>query len=212
MTEDWQDVTKEKFEARKNFITELFPKWKKTFCQEMGQKDCRFLELEDKIVWRIEDGKEYSPVRFCALYFHYYRPRAKYLMKDREKLLDRHKIVALTQQLIMEHYPVTYSFEKPFSRLEEDSLPKSVRLLNVSFAYHFALEFLRAWNKEKYEQKLKQPFDSDCLFECLECTEFAREHYKFLAIDLYSPFPTVLIAQLWFALEQWGLTYMQKTA
>jgi len=210
MNKDWQDVTKEKIEARKNFITEWFPEWKKTFCSEMGRRDRRFLELEDKIVWRIEDSMEYTPMRLCTLYFHYYRPRAKYLMEDPEKLLDRHKIVALTQQMILEHFPVTYSMEKQFSRLDDMAIPKSVRLLNVSFAYHFALEFLRAWNKEKHEKKLDLPFDSDALFECLENTEFAREHQKLLALDWDSTFPTPLISQLWYSLEQWGLTHMRK--
>jgi len=210
MDENWQDITKEKFEARQNFFAELFPKWKTTFCQEMGQRDVRFFRLTDKIVWRSENGVEYNPRKLCNLYFGDYRYKAKFLMKERSKLLDRHKIVALTQHMILEHFPITYSFEKPFDRSKIDLIPISTRFLNVSFAYHFALEFLRAWNKEEHEKKLEVPFDSDSLFKCLESTEFAREQYKFLMLDLEYPFPSFLVSQLWFALERWGLSDMRQ--
>ena len=218
MSEDWRSVTKEKVEARKNFFTDFFPIWKQKFCQEMGSRDARFLALADKIEWRIDkDGTAYSPVYICSLYFHRYRPRAKHLLMDQDGNLDRHKIVALTQELILKHYPITYSHLKKFHVSAEEigeqpssELPStSVRLLNVSFAYHFAMAFLGAWQKEKHEQILKKPFDADSLFGCFDSTKFACEHHKFLMLDFEHEFPTVLIAQLWFALEQWGLKCVQ---
>jgi len=209
MGEDWQDITKEKFEARREFFDKLFFKWRKKFCEDLGKQSPDFLNNEDKIIWRTdENGIEYNPRKLCTLYFGFYRREAKHLMSDPGELLDRHKIVALTQRLILEHYPITYSFAKPF-KLVKEIVPIWTKTLNVSFAFYFALEFLGTWNKELHEKTLGQPFESDNLFKCMEFTDFAREHRKFLMLDLESVFPSILISQLWFALEQWGLEYMR---
>ena len=230
MSEDCHEVTQEKFQARFDFVSDLFSMWKKKLCQNVGAQSPAFLDYEDKIIWRIDkDGTEYSPHKLCTLYFHHYRPRAKYLMKEPEHFLDRHKIVALTQRVILEHWPITYSTVKPFHRFNSEDMPVVVRTLNVSFAYHFAIEFLGTWNKEMHEKVLRQPFDADNLFMCLGSTDFAEEHRKFLMLDhleVVDPtlwddpfseasevaFPAILIAQLWFALEQWGLAHMRSTA
>jgi hypothetical protein len=51
---------------------------------------------------------------------------------------------------------------------------------------------------------------NDPRFLTLASTEFAREHRKFLMTEIDGSFPTFLIAQLWFALEPWGLTAIAK--
>lgn len=209
MSEPWCDIPKEKFEARVQFITECFEKWKRTFCQEMAKRDKKFLELENKIAWRTDkNGEQYTPIHFCTLYFYDYRVSAKHLMKDPENFLDRHKIVALTQQLILEHWPIAYSFDDKFSR--GSTPPVHVRLLNAAFAYRFALDFLGSWNKELHEKVKKVPFDEDKLFQCLGSTKFDREHYKYLMLELTGPYPVFLISNLWFALEQWGLESLRS--
>lgn len=202
-------TTEEKIDAREGFFTLFFPKWKSKFCQDMGKRDPVFLEWKDNIIWRTDkDGTMYSPAHLSRLYFFHYRPRAGRLMKDRSKLLDRHKIVALTQQMILEHYPMAYSLSPTFSYVEEFPT-RDLRLLNVSFAYYFALEFLATWNKERYDRR-KIHFDADLLFKHLEATDFPKEHHKYLSLELYESFPTFLISQLWFSLEQWGLEYMRN--
>lgn len=210
MNEDWQGVTQEKAEARRNFFADLFPIWKGAFCREMAQRNSRFLTLEDKIVWRLEDNVEYNPAKLTNLYFGTYRKKLLLLMEDRAGRLDRHKIVALTQHMILDCYPVTYSFTRPFDLAKNEMPCEAVRSLNISFAYKFALEFLRAWNQTNFRTKSNSPLDSDRLFECLESTHFAREHYKLLMLDSDFPFPTLVISQLWFSLEQWGLEYMRN--
>ncbi len=208
MSEDWCGVTQEKFEARVRFLTDFFPKWKKTYCREMGLQHPGFSSAEDKIVWRKDkDGTEYNPHHFCTLYFNRYRVGARYLMKDPGKFLDRHKIVALTQQLILENWPLTYSFLEPFSQRYPP--PVAVRALNVSFAYRFVLDFLGSWNTELHKTILTVPFNQDQLFQCRDSTDFAREHYKYLMLDLTGPYQVFLVSNLWFAIEQWGLTSLQ---
>jgi hypothetical protein len=184
----------------------------------MGKRHVKFLRLVDEITWRKDsDGTEYNPAQFCSLYFHHYLRQARYAMKGIENL-DRHKIVALTQQLILTHWPVTYSSEEPFSQSSETP-SKYVRHLNATFAYYFALEFLGTWNKELSERKHGQPFNSDNLFTCLDSSEFAREYLKHLMLDLRMfdqdgnrAFPSFLTSQLWFAIEQWGLTHLKVPA
>jgi hypothetical protein len=208
MSEFWCGVTQEKFESRRDFFANLFPKWREQFCREAGNLVPR-LQDESAIAWRTDgDGTVYSPEEICRIYFEDSRPRAKHLMENPEKgKLDRHKIVALTQELILSHFPITHSDERKFNRSEYGAPSTCERLLNASFAYHFALSFIGAWNKELHEM-LEIPFNPDDLFSCLAQTHFAREHFKFLTLDLETPFPTVLIAQLWFALEQWGLVHL----
>jgi hypothetical protein len=46
------------------------------------------------------------------------------------------------------------------------------------------------------------------LLDSDEGRRFGREYHKYLMSKLRVPFPAVLMAYLWFALEQWGLTYM----
>ncbi|MDR2641960.1 MAG: hypothetical protein LBC74_04125 [Planctomycetaceae bacterium] len=210
MNEDWREISGEKFTARQTFITNIFSEWKKCLCTNMYARtnESRFKDYDEKIQWRTDiDGTKYSPVKVCSLYFYEYRPKMRNFMNDPNKLLDRHKIVALTQKLLFEHYPISLLDSKPFSR---SSPPMEARTLNVSFAYYFSLQFLGSWNKELYEKKYHKPFDSDSLFAPLASTEFAREHHKFLMTETDGSFPAFLIAQLWFALEQWGLTAMKK--
>lgn len=223
MSEEWCEVTREKFEARCKFFTDLFSKWRGKLCENMAVQNPRFVNNAEQIIWRTdEDGTVYNPAKLCHLYFGDYLPKAKYLMQDRSHFMDRHKIVALTQRLLLEHCPIVYAKEKPFSHLKKENMSGWVRSLNVSFAYYFAIEYLGAWKKEESEKILKQSFNANNLFLCLNSTNFAREHRKFLMLEflpldpVYLPpdspadsFPTVLMAHLWFALEQWGLECMQ---
>jgi hypothetical protein len=205
---DEPDKLQEKRNARAQFLHEFFPKWRTCFCCEMAKQDPNFLGKEDSIIWRKDsDGCAYSADCVADLYFHHYLPKAiRQLMKEPERyngqnsdrVLDRHKIIALTQQLILEHWPVTYSSEAKFSRQSEPSV--YVRVLNVSFAYRFALEFLSAWNNAP-----------DLFTNSLDRTEFAREHYKYLMLDLTGYFPVPLVSQLWFAVEQWGLASVNNS-
>ena len=216
MSEDRNRI-QERREARAQFFEGFFPEWKKTFCVEMSKQNPAFIGKENAIIWRKDtNGTEYSPHCIADLYFHRYRPKAiKRLMKEHEKyqgknperVLDRHKIVALTQQLVLEHWPVTYSCEKMFSQESKPTLP--VRVLNVSFAYNFAIEFLASWNDVSFK-KQEKPFDAGLLFECFNHTDFAKEHYKYLMLDLTDHFPVPLIAQLWFVAEQWGLNSLSS--
>ncbi|MGL4943577.1 MAG: hypothetical protein ACRC46_10350 [Thermoguttaceae bacterium] len=128
--------------------------------------------------------------------------------------MDRHKIIALTQSVILQRQPLRY---KDAAKCTDNGVWR----LNVEFAFLFGIEFLSRWNEMYYpESRFDTPtnhFHTETFLVPLlntdEGTDFIREHTKYLMARRNSPFPLFLIAQLWFVLEQWGLTYArnQKT-
>jgi hypothetical protein len=48
------------------------------------------------------------------------------------------------------------------------------------------------------------------LWQSDEGQRFTREHCKYLTGNLHCQFPSFIIAQLWFALEQWGFSHLNS--
>jgi len=190
--------------ARVKCITELFQRWRKQFCMDMKHP-----ERENSIVWRCDiDGSDFDPRRIVDIYFERYKPAMSRFMVDPTHNLDRHKIVALTQKLFIEELPIAVIGHR---RTDLSCPPVGVYAMNCSFAYYFGIHFLCRWHEQQTQQFSSNVF---CVpfYQTDEGRCFAREHHKFLMSELHCKFPAFLIAQLWFALEQWGLEYMHHAA
>jgi len=186
--------------VRPNFINLVF--------QQLGM----FL-LPDKIDWACSaHGTQFSPEIICN---EFYRQDLETVrgefMKDVSGRIDRHKIIALTQVIIVSLQPLTF-------RDLQGKTADDLFGLNVNFAFLFGLQFLVKWNEQYYpEQHFCEPanlFPSDVflfrLNKTKEGNDFWREHRKwFMARKASRAFPLFLLSQTWFLLEQWGLEYMR---
>jgi hypothetical protein len=132
-------------------------------------------------------------------------------MKNSKGDIDRHKIIALMQRTILELQPLT--FENTEKHSEDD-----VFVLNTEFAFFFGLQFIIRWNEMYYpEKKFQNPdnvFPTSHFIHPIQNTEEGRSfviaHKKMLTAKPEGPFPLFLIAQMWFLIEQWGLSYMRS--
>jgi hypothetical protein len=95
----------------------------------------------------------------------------------------------------------------PFEMKEQVHYP-----LNAVYAFYFGIQYLAAYNSV-YS---KEPFFQDSFFRTFIETDkglaFIREHIKLVCTENLPPNPPVPLfwaAQLWFALEQWGLANMK---
>ncbi|MDR0327492.1 MAG: hypothetical protein LBI05_04265 [Planctomycetaceae bacterium] len=166
----------------------------------------------DTIDWRCDaQNVRFSPEIICNTF---YKPDLETVrhefMKAPAGRVDRHKIIALTQMIIVNLQPLTFRD----SRKTADEIFG----LNVDFAFLFGLQFLVRWNERYYpEQRFCEPvnhFPTEVflfrLNETKEGNDFWREHRKwFMARKHSRVFPLFLVAQMWFLLEQWGLEYMR---
>ena len=127
----------------------------------------------------------------------------------REHNLDRHKIVALTQKVIMEHLPIT---TERCGKVDLNNPPDEIVALNSNFALYFGFQFISRWHELQWEQNFHKPFPTDQFCDLFYGTEegkrFICEHNKYLMSELHCQFPAFIIAQLWFSLEQWGFAHL----
>ena len=169
--------------------------------------------LPDAIDWGYDaHGIQFSPETICNTFYKQdLEVVRREFMKDASGRIDRHKIIALTQVVILNLQPLTF---RNLKHKTADDLYD----LNVNFAFLFGLQFLVKWNEQYYpEQHFCEPtnfFPSDVFLFRLNETEegknFWREHRKwFMARKANRVFPLFLLSQMWFLLEQWGLEYMR---
>jgi len=196
--------------ARIKFLYEVFLRWRRRFCVDIGRS-----ERENEIIWRRDvSGNEFGPAQVAEVYFRRYKPAMGKFMVDPRHNLDRHKIVALTQKVFMEELPITVA---SYPKIDLSSPPREIYGLNCAFAYYFAPQFLCRWHEDQWPKKFNKPFPSETFCELLlyrtdEGLRFTREHRKYLMSELHCKFPAFLIAQLWFALEQRGLAQLENVA
>ena|GEM_PF-4639204 len=127
----------------------------------------------------------------------------RWLMQDENNRIDRHKIIALTQRNILEVQPLVFT--------EDTATEDDTYRLNVNYAHLFGLHFIARWNELYYPA----PFHTKAFFFPLIHTEegrtFQQEHLKLLMSHSRETIPLFWASQLWFSLEQWGLTHMRAT-
>jgi hypothetical protein len=131
--------TDETHRNRTECIAAIFERWKERACPHLilaGHEPC----------WRpdVIKGTEFGPKRITEVYFGEYRPAMTRLMKDSAHLLDRHKIVALTQKVIMEKLPITIT---GYGKFNLNQPPDGIVVINASFAYYFGIHFLSRWHE-----------------------------------------------------------------
>ena len=126
-----------------------------------------------------------------------------WLMQDESNRLDRHKIIALTQRNILESQPLFF--------IGNGATADETYRLNVNYAHLFGLQFIARWNEIYYPA----PFNVKAFCYPLTHTEegrvFQQEHLKLLMSHSRESIPLFWASQLWFSLEQWGLTHMRAT-
>ena len=166
----------------------------------------------DTIDWGCSaQGIRFSPEIICN---EFYRKDLETVrnqfMKGSDGRIDRHKIIALTQRIIVDSQPLI--FHDPQKTADD------IFGLNVDFAFLFGLQFIVKWNEQYYpDQHFCEPanrFPTDAflfrLNETKEGNDFWREHRKWLmARKQNNVFPLFPVSQMWFLLEQWGLEYMR---
>jgi hypothetical protein len=119
-----------------------------------------------------------------------------------ENRLNRYKIIALTERVIVATQPLMVSGVPATSDFHY--------LLNAEYAIYFGLQYLAKWN-HVYS---REPFFPDHFFDAFSKTDegfmFFRDHLTMVCAEILpgiSPVPLMWSAQLWFAVEQWGLNY-----
>ena len=192
---------------RVGLISAIFERWKVRFCAQQGCTG-----KEGVIIWRpdVVRGYPFDAKRITEIYFTEYKPAMSRFMKLPQKHnLDRHKIVALTQKVIMEHLPIT---TEGCGKVDVNNPPDAIVALNSNFALYFGFQFISRWHELLWEQNYHRPFPTDQFCDLFYGTELGKrficEHNKYLMSELHCRFPAFIIAQLWFALEQWGLAHL----
>ena len=124
----------------------------------------------------------------------------EWLMDNGDHRIDRHKIIALTQLNILELQPLVF--------VEDNATDDEKYELNVHFAYLFGLQFLVRWNEvHRRDAFFPEPFLYPFI-HTKEGKDFQQEHFKLLMRRRKQPISLFWASQLWFALEQWGLSHM----
>ena len=145
----------------------------------MTARSSDFQVLEDDITWRKDaNGTVYSADKLSRLYFYHYLPKMKPIMHGMV-CQDRHTIVAITQQTIFDHWPVTRVGIEMFSR-EQVPPPPGVAILNVAFAYYFAISFLEICHNSCPKTPQMAIISSDFLKQ-MKSEEIMRKCYAFLS-------------------------------
>ena len=163
------------------------------------------------IIWACNaDGLQFSPKIICEFYKKDLQIVHEEFMEDPNTQIDRHKIIALTQKIILDLQPLDY---KDSQKSADERYG-----LNVDFAFRFGHHFLVRWNEEYYPlqhfDNPANPFPTQTFLFRLNKTEAGKalllEHRKWLmAKKTKNVFPLFLLSQFWFLLEQWGLEYMR---
>ena len=163
------------------------------------------------ITWSCNaDGLQYSPKIICEFYKRDLKTVHEEFMEDPNALIDRHKIIALTQKIILDLQPLDF---KDSQKSADERYG-----LNVDFAFRFGFHFLVRWNEVYYpEQHFDNPaniFPTPLFLFRLNRTKAGKalllEHRKWLmAKKTGNIFSLFLLSQFWFLLEQWCLEYMR---
>jgi len=156
------------------------------------------------IAWAVDNGGiEISPDYLWDRYAQSAGQVRDNFMFSTKTRIDRHKIIALTERIILEVQPLTF--------VGSDFSVNEHYRLNAEYAFLFGLQFLTRWNEVYHPE----PFYPDSFLKPLHtdrCRAFFQEHIKLLCVKSEQPIPIFWASQLWFLLEQWGLTYMELTA
>jgi hypothetical protein len=155
-----------------------------------------------KIMWtKNSDDVEISPDYIWSRYASSVGEVRNNFMHTTESRLDRHKIIALTDSVILEIQPLTFA--------GDNFTADDRHRLNAVYAIFFGIQFLTRWH-EVYFDGIFYP---DKFLNSLLSTDmgyaFLQEHIKLLCVQSQQPFPVFWCSQLWFLLEQWGLTHME---
>jgi len=170
-------------------------------------------EYPQRIEWRRDhEGRSFSPERLWDEYCKVLELTRENFMESPTGWVDRHKIVALTQELIWHVQPVEFVFD---DSIDEEERNDELARINTDFAFLFGIHFVCKMNEKHYPtQRFDNPanhFDTErFIYPILHTNEgkdFVREHKKYLMAVRRTPFPQFLIAQLWTVIEQWGLAY-----
>jgi hypothetical protein len=154
--------------------------------------------------WSVDDsGPEINPDYLWDKYAQDVESVRSDFIRSTNSRIDRHKIVALTEQIILEVQPLTF--------VGNNFSANDCYRLNAEYAVFFGVQFLTRW----HEVYSGEPFYPDKFLYPLLATDkgyaFLQEHLKLLCAESQPQIPVFWASQLWFLLEQWGLTYMEQT-
>jgi hypothetical protein len=157
------------------------------------------------IAWAVDNnGAEINPDYLWNKYARDVASVRNDFMRSSESRIDRHKIIALTELVILEVQPLVF--------VRNDIASNDHYRLNVEFAFLFGLQFITRWH-EVYNPA---PFFSESFLYPITHMEegiiFRQEHFKLLMLHSKQPIPIFWASQLWFLLEQWGLSYMREAS
>ena len=163
-----------------------------------------YRQKEKTIAWAVDkDEVAIDPDYLWEKYAQLAGDVRSIFMFSTETRIDRHKIIALTERVILEVQPLVFVGDG----ISSDEHYR----LNAEYAFLFALQFLTRWNEVYHPD----PFYPDQFVKPLHTEKgaaFCREHAKLLCVKSPQPFPVFWASQLWFLLEQWGLEYMEKVS
>ena len=186
---------------------EIAPQSKFARIQILHQTFCLLSEFYQRkgatVVWATDgSGSQISPDQIWGKYVPDVNAVRNSLMYSTDSRLDPHKIIALTERVILEVQPLMF-VEDRFSANDHYRL-------NAEYAVFFGVQFLTRW----HQVYSREPFYPDKFLHHLLLQDagyvFLQEHIKLLSVDSPQPFPVFWASQLWFLLEQWGLTHMEK--
>ena len=163
------------------------------------------------VIWGCDvDGLQFSSKIICEYYKKDLQTVHEEFMEDPAARIDRHKIIALTQKVILDLQPLDF---KDSQKSADERYG-----LNADFAFRFGHHFLVRWNEvyypEQYFENPSNPFPTPMFLFRFNKTEagktLLREHRKWLmSKKTKNIFSLFLLSQFWFMLEQWGLEYMR---
>jgi len=166
------------------------------------------------IDWRKDaEGRQFSAELLWQKYSRMLEYTHVQFMESDVEWIDRHKIVALTQDVILRELPLAYTDCKVNT---DDEIVR----LNADFAFTFGIQFICRMNEKHYpKEKFVNPanhFGTDTFMYPFKYTEEGKDficaHKTYLKAKRRSAFPQFAISQIWAALEQWGLTYARLQA
>ena len=155
------------------------------------------------VAWAVDSNQvEISPDYLWNRYILDVDSVRSNFMSTEGNRLDRHKIITLTESIILEVQPLTF-VGAGFSADDHYRL-------NAEYAVFFGVQFLTRW----HEVYPREPFYPDNFLTSLLKTDigysFLQEHLKLLCTKSQMPVPVFWASQLWFLLEQWGLACMEN--
>lgn len=165
-------------------------------------------ELRQTVAWR-------GGMSANLFVMSYYKPRCdefkQKCMQDSSKRINRYKVIALTQEAILQHQPLIY-VDPQYANEHYN------HLLNVQLALEYGFHILTKMNEQyvplnrfshgygKFDQ---ESFNEAVRGSLVATQHLWREHLIFLAAEHQGDFPVIPIAHFWYALDQWGLTHSE---